>query len=167
MLAVVLGNGVGDLAVVVRATTAARSWARAAWCAYSGGVKAVLIELPVIEKVTLASLLAVGPYAWITPAGLTPLPEFEATIVGRTFATDVTWQLSRARRTGGVPGRRAGGIDPRRGGGCAIMPLDFVSNSKEERPVRWITKSRMALITIIATILVAGCAEAVRAAWPA
>ncbi len=92
MLAVVLGSGVGDLAVVVRATTAARSWARAAWCAYSGGVKAVL-ELPVIEKVTLASLLAVGPYAWITPPERL-LPEFEATIVGRTFAADVTWQLS-------------------------------------------------------------------------
>lgn len=38
------------------------------------------------------------------------------------------------------------------------MRLDFVSNSKEERPVRSRITGRMALITIIATILVAGCA---------
>jgi putative IMPACT (imprinted ancient) family translation regulator len=60
--------------------------------AYSGGVKAVLEALPVREKVTYSTLLASGPYSYVTPVERL-LPEYEATVLSRDFAADVTWQI--------------------------------------------------------------------------
>ena len=61
--------------------------------AYSGGVKAVLAVLPVQEKITLRTLLASGPYSWVTPVTRL-LPAFEARTIDQQFAADVTWQIS-------------------------------------------------------------------------
>jgi uncharacterized YigZ family protein len=93
MLAVVLGSGIGDLAVVVtRYYGGTKLGTGGLVRAYSGGVKAVLEALPVREKVTYATLLASGPYSFVTPVERL-LPEHEATLLGRDFAADVTWQI--------------------------------------------------------------------------
>ena len=41
---------------------------------------------------TYATLLASGPYSYVTPVERL-LPDFEATLVSRDFAADVTWEI--------------------------------------------------------------------------
>ena len=103
MLAVVLGSGVGDLAVVVTCDFGGTKLGTGGLVrAYSGGVKAVLEVLPVREKVSFAAMLLSGAYHWVTPMERL-LPEFEASVVGRDFAADVTWQVR-------VPEEKAAGL---------------------------------------------------------
>lgn len=93
MLAVVLGSGIGDLAVVVtRYYGGIKLGTGGLVRAYSGGVKAVLEALPTTEKIHYQTLLASGPYNWITPVTRL-LPAFEATVLAQDFAADVTWQI--------------------------------------------------------------------------
>ncbi len=93
MLAVVLGSGVGDLVVVVtRYFGGTKLGTGGLVRAYSGGVKAVLEVLAVHEKVTYRTLLVSGPYSYVTPLERL-LPDFEATVIDRDFAADVTWQI--------------------------------------------------------------------------
>lgn len=93
MLAVVLGSGIGDLAVVVtRYYGGTKLGTGGLVRAYSGGVKAALEALPVREKVTYATLLASGPYSHVTPVERL-LPDYEALVTSRDFAADVTWQI--------------------------------------------------------------------------
>jgi uncharacterized YigZ family protein len=76
MLAVLLGSGVGDVAVVVtRYFGGTRLGTAGLVRAYRGGVRAVLAELPLVEKVALATLVASGPYRWIAPVARL-LPDF-------------------------------------------------------------------------------------------
>jgi uncharacterized YigZ family protein len=94
MLAVLLGSGIGDIAVVVtRYFGGTKLGTGGLVRAYSGGVKAVLVVLPVCEKVSLMTLLASGPYRWITPVERL-LPDFEANVTEQTFAADVTWRIA-------------------------------------------------------------------------
>ncbi len=94
MLAVVLGSGIGDLAVVVtRYYGGTKLGTGGLVRAYSGGVKAVLEVLPVREKVALTTLLASGPYRWVTPVERL-LPNFEAAVMEQEFAADVTWRIA-------------------------------------------------------------------------
>jgi putative IMPACT (imprinted ancient) family translation regulator len=45
-----------------------------------------------MEKVTLARLVAAGPYSYVTPVARL-LPDFEARIADQAFAADVTWEI--------------------------------------------------------------------------
>jgi uncharacterized YigZ family protein len=94
MLAVLLGCGIGDIAVVVtRYFGGTKLGTGGLVRAYSGGVKAVLEALPTREKVALATLLASGPYRWVTPVERL-LPGYEATVAEQEFAADVTWRIT-------------------------------------------------------------------------
>jgi putative IMPACT (imprinted ancient) family translation regulator len=93
MLQVLLGSGIGDIAVVVtRYFGGTKLGTGGLVRAYSGGVKAVLKVLPVKEKVALTRLIASGPYSFVTPVARL-LPNFEAAVVEQTFAADVTWEI--------------------------------------------------------------------------
>jgi len=93
MLGVLLGSGVGDIAVVVtRYFGGTKLGTGGLVRAYSGGVKAVLAVLPLAEKMALATLRVRGPYAWITPIARL-LPAFEARIRSQNYAADVTWEI--------------------------------------------------------------------------
>ncbi len=93
MLAVLLGSGIGDIAVVVTRYFGGIKLGTAGLVrAYSGGVKAVLTALPIRQKITYTELLAVGPYHWVTPVARL-VKEYEAWIVSQVYAADVTWQL--------------------------------------------------------------------------
>ncbi len=103
MLAVLLGSGIGDIAVVVtRYFGGTKLGTGGLVRAYSGGVKEVLKALPVQEKVTLARLVAAGPYSYVTPVARLLL-EFEARAIEQTYAADVTWELE-------VPEERASAL---------------------------------------------------------
>jgi uncharacterized YigZ family protein len=94
MLAVLLGSGVGDIAVVVtRYWGGIKLGTGGLVRAYSGGVKAALAELPVQEKVAWATLLAHGPYHWVTPVARL-LPDYEARVVDQSYAEAVTWEIA-------------------------------------------------------------------------
>lgn len=93
MLAVLLGSGIGDIAVVVtRYWGGIKLGTGGLVRAYSGGVKAALAALAVREKVAWRTLLASGPYSLIKPVERL-LPDFEARVIGQSFAADVTWQI--------------------------------------------------------------------------
>ena len=94
MLAVLLGSGIGDIAVVVtRYYGGTKLGTGGLVRAYGGGVKAMLEVLPVCAKVTLTTVLAAGPYRWVTPVERL-LPDFEAAVAEHEFAADVTWRIS-------------------------------------------------------------------------
>jgi uncharacterized YigZ family protein len=94
MLAVLLGGGVGDVAVVVtRYWGGIKLGTGGLVRAYSNGVRLVLGELKIKEKVALRTLLASGPYNWITPVERL-LPEYEAQVSAQDYAADVTWQIT-------------------------------------------------------------------------
>lgn len=94
MLAVLLGSGIGDVAVVVtRYFGGTKLGTGGLVRAYSGGVKAVLAALPVQEKIAQTTVTARGPYRWVTPLERW-LSDFEATIADQVFAADVLWRIS-------------------------------------------------------------------------
>ena len=103
MLSVLLGSGVGDIAVVVtRYYGGTKLGIGGLVRAYGGGVKTVLAELPLTEKVARTTVQMRGSYHWVTPVERL-LPAFEAQIADQTYAADVTWRLS-------VPVERAPGL---------------------------------------------------------
>jgi uncharacterized YigZ family protein len=94
MLAVLLGSGVGDIAVVVtRFFGGTKLGTGGLVRAYSGGVKAALALLPMREKVTLRALELSGAYHWISALDRL-LPSYEAQVGKRTFDSDVTWRVT-------------------------------------------------------------------------
>ena len=94
MLAVLLGSGVGDIAVVVtRYWGGTKLGTGGLVRAYAGGVKALLSEPQLVEKVARTSIVASGPYHWIKPVARL-LPSFEAAISELTYAAEVEWRIS-------------------------------------------------------------------------
>jgi uncharacterized YigZ family protein len=94
MLAVLVGSGVGDIAVVVtRFFGGTKLGTGGLVRAYGGGVKAALAQLPLAEKVQRRDLTLIGAYHWISAVDRL-LPAYEAQISDRIFDTDVTWRVS-------------------------------------------------------------------------
>ena len=103
MLAVLLGSGIGDIAVVVsRYFGGTKLGTGGLVRAYSGCAKSILAALKLVDKVELISLIAKGPYSWTT-ALLRTLPQYEARLAGQSFGSDVTWEIH-------VPEDRASGL---------------------------------------------------------
>jgi uncharacterized YigZ family protein len=94
MLAVLLGSGVGDIAVVVtRFFGGTKLGTGGLVRAYSGGVKAALAQLPLQEKTTRRELTLIAAYHWISTLDRL-LPTYEAQVEERTFNADVTWHIT-------------------------------------------------------------------------
>jgi len=93
MLNVLLGSGVGDVAAVVtRYFGGAKLGTGGLVRAYSGGVKAALLQLPVIEKVERVLLQVILPYRLYQPVERL-LPAFEAEVIDSQFAAEVTLRV--------------------------------------------------------------------------
>ena len=94
MLAVLMGSGVGDIAVVVtRYWGGIKLGTGGLVRAYGGGVKQVLETLPVCEKIAWETVRARGPYRWVTPVTRL-LPDYEATISDQTYDDLVNWVIA-------------------------------------------------------------------------
>jgi uncharacterized YigZ family protein len=94
MLAVLLGSGVGDIAAVVtRFFGGTKLGTGGLVRAYSGGVKAALVQLALGEKIARRDLTLVGDYSWISPVDRL-LPVHEAQVVERNFDAKVTWHVT-------------------------------------------------------------------------
>ena len=93
MLNVLLGSGVGDVAAVVtRYFGGAKLGTGGLVRAYSGGVKAALLQLLVIEKVERVLLQVILPYRLYQPVERL-LPAFEAEVIESQFAAEVTLRV--------------------------------------------------------------------------
>jgi uncharacterized YigZ family protein len=94
MLSVLLGSGVGDIAVVVtRYFGGTKLGTGGLVRAYAGGVKAALASLPLREKIAWATVRARSPYRWITPVTRL-LPDFEATVSEQSYDDSVHWTIA-------------------------------------------------------------------------
>lgn len=90
MLQVLLGSGVGDIAAVVtRYFGGAKLGTGGLVRAYSGGVKAALLHLPLLEKVERVLLHVTLPYRLYQPVERL-LPAFEAEVSESLFAAEIT-----------------------------------------------------------------------------
>ena len=93
MLNVLLGSGVGDVAAVVtRYFGGAKLGTGGLVRAYSGGVKAALGQLPLVEKVERVLLQVILPYRLYQPVERL-LPAFEAEVIESQFAAEVTLRV--------------------------------------------------------------------------
>jgi uncharacterized YigZ family protein len=93
MLAVLLGSGIGDIAVVVtRYFGGTKLGTGGLVRAYGGAVKAALAALPLREKVSLLSLRLTSGYEWISALDRL-FPSYEARVTERTFEASVTWRV--------------------------------------------------------------------------
>ncbi len=93
MLNVLLHSNVGDIvAVVTRYFGGTLLGTGGLVKAYSGGVQLALQTLPTVERIPKAELMVVIDYGAVTLVQRL-LPEYEATLLNQTFATDVTYQL--------------------------------------------------------------------------
>jgi uncharacterized YigZ family protein len=94
MLAVLMGSGVGDIAVVVtRYFGGIKLGTGGLVRAYGGGVKSVLESLPTRQKIAWETVRARGPYRWVTPVARL-LPDYEATISDQTYDDLVSWVIA-------------------------------------------------------------------------
>jgi len=94
MLTVLLHSGVGDVAAVVTRYFGGVKLGKGGLVkAYSGGVKAALEGMQRDEKTSKSILRVVIGYSAVT-LFQRMLPEFEAEIVARQFAADVSFELS-------------------------------------------------------------------------
>lgn len=94
MLQVLLGSGVGDIgAVVTRYFGGVKLGTGGLVRAYSGGVKAALLQLPLLEKVERVLLHVTLPYRLYQPLARL-LPTFEAEVIESQFAAEVTLSVS-------------------------------------------------------------------------
>jgi uncharacterized YigZ family protein len=93
MLAVLQGCGIGDIVcVVTRYFGGTKLGTGGLVRAYAGGVKAVVSQLLLTEKIAYADLLLTADYHWVTPV-TRALPGYEALIVAQDFGSEVIWHL--------------------------------------------------------------------------
>ena len=93
MLTVLLHSQVGDIAAVVTRFFGGTLLGTGGLVrAYSGGVQAALQTLPTVERVPKAELTVVIDYGAVTIFQRL-LPDFEATLLSQTFASDATYQV--------------------------------------------------------------------------